>query len=284
MAIDNTGAQVSGRRAARHRRPWRSASVCVAGLILASGCGAREPEIPPATVDADQVLFGRGTDALEAEDWTLARECFIQIRDNYPQSPLRADARLGVGDTFEGQGTADAYVQAVAEFQDFLSLYPTHPRAPYAQYKLGLVYYHQMRRPERDQTETRAAVREFEVFIERYPTSDLIGEVQAKLRETRDRLSEADFEVGRFYYRNRWYPGAIDRFRSILDGDPGYTGRDAVYFHLADSLRVTDEGAEALPLFERLVEEFPDTEYLELATQWIAELKQELDLQDQENR
>ena len=283
MAIDNTGAQLSAQRSAWRRRPWQAVSILLASLSLA-GCGSRDTDITPATIDADVILFERGSEALEAEDWTRAREYFIQIRDNYPQSALRADARLGVGDTFEGQGSADAYVQAVAEFRDFLSLYPTHPRAPYAQYKLGLVYYRQMRRPERDQTETREAAREFEVFIQQYPTSDLIGEVRAKLREVRDRLSESDFVVGRFYYRNNWYPGAIDRFRAILDSDPGYTGRDAVYFHLADALRATNEAAEALPLFERLVEEFPDTEYLEQATERIAELKQEMALQDQENR
>ena len=297
MAIDNTDTQVNIRYSVRQRRPWHSAMVLVTGLFLVSGCGRHELEISTTSVDADKILFERGSDALEGEEWMLAREYFIQIRDNFPQSQLRADARLGVADAYTGQGTSQAYDQAATEFQNFLSFYPTHPRAPYAQYMLGLVYYRQMRRPERDQAETREAVREFEIFIQRYPTSDLIGKARTKLRKALDRLSEADFLVGLYYYNSKWYPGAIGRFRSILDRDPGYTGRGSVYFYLADSLRLTDrslledsrvldstEGADALQLFERLVEEFPDTEYFELATRWIAELKQEPDLHEQENR
>ena len=99
-------------------------------------------------------------------------------------------------------------------------------------------------------------------------------EVQAKLREARDRLSEADYLVGYFYYRQqKWYPGAIDRFKSVLKDDPGFTGRDAVYFYLADSLMKVQREAEALPYLEKLVAEFEKSEYLVLAQKKIAELK-----------
>ena len=261
----------------------------LAGLGLAlltgatMGCGTRQVEVTPATADADILLFDLGQAALAEENWTRARAYFIQIRDNYPQSPLRANARLGVADSYESEGTAAAYISALSELRDFLALYPTHQRAGYAQYKLGMVFFNQMRRPQRDQSETREAVREFETFIQIYAaTGDdvLLGEVRAKLREARDRLSESSFIVGRFYYRNKYYPGAINRFREILDDDPGYTGRDAVYFHLADSLAVTDKEAEALPMFERLVDEFPETEYLERATERIAALKIAMNLDD----
>lgn len=99
-------------------------------------------------------------------------------------------------------------------------------------------------------------------------------EVQAKLREARDRLSESSYRVGYFYFRTaRWYPGAIDRFRSVLDTDPGYTNRDAVYFYLAESLLNVDRAAEALPYYERLVKEFEKSEYLERANERIDSLK-----------
>ena len=101
-----------------------------------------------------------------------------------------------------------------------------------------------------------------------------------KLREAKDRISDSSFAVGRFYYRSEYYPGAIDRFRSILDEDPGYTRRDAVYYHLADSLMETGKEAEALPLFERLVEEFPETERLEQTMELIAKLRASMNLQD----
>ena len=87
-----------------------------------------------------------------------------------------------------------------------------------------------MRRPERDQTESVNALREFETFITLYPGHELMPEVQARLRDARDRLSEHDFVVGHFYHRINNHAGAISRFRQILDGDPAYTRRDQVYF------------------------------------------------------
>ena len=74
-------------------------------------------------------------------------------------------------------------------------------------------------------------------------------EVKAKLREARDRLSESDYLVGYFYFRQRWYPGAIDRFKALLKDDPEYTGRDAVFFHLAESLVEDEAGGRGASLF-----------------------------------
>jgi len=60
-------------------------------------------------------------------------------------------------------------------------------------------------------------------------------EVQARLREARDRLSTSELEVGRFYYRIRWYPGAIDRLSILLKEDPQFSGRDEAYFLLGEA-------------------------------------------------
>ena len=134
-----------------------------------------------------------------------------------------------------------------------------------------------MRGPQRDQTETRAAIKEFQTFIDRYPNSDLMPDAKDHLRNARDRLSEADYQVGYFYYRQHWYPGAIDRFKSLLKQDPAFTARDAVYFYLGESLVKTKREAEALPYYEKLVKEFEQSDYLEDAQKRIAELKAQLD-------
>ena len=243
-------------------------------LLVASACASSRRDIPLSTPDVDRALYDLGMEALKERRWRSAREYFVTIVDNYPQSAYRADARLVIGDTYLGEGSIESYLMAITEFQDFLAFYPLHSRSDYAQYQIGLVHYQQMRRAERDQTETRAAVTAFETFIERYPNSELMNEARTKLREARDRYSQSEFLVGRYYYRAEWYPGAIDRFKSILEDDPGFTLRDAVYFHLAESLVKSDNTVEALPYFARLVQEFEHSEYLTEAQERIAELKE----------
>src|SRR2546428_7572978 len=249
-------------RAACRRARLFPIVVALGAALACAGYG--RTVVPPGTSDPDKFLFDRGTTSLNAKKWLTAREFFKQVVETYTQSPYRPDAKLGIGDTYLGEGTSEALVLAINEFREFLSFYPTNPRADYAQYKLGMAHFKQMRHPQRDQTETREAVKEFEAFVARYPNSKLMTEAKAKLREARDRLSEADYLVGYFYYRQKWYPGAIDRFKSLLKEDPAYTGRDAVYYYLADALvkTQTKREAEALTYLERLVQEFEQSDYL----------------------
>src|SRR4051794_3521698 len=244
-------------------------------VVLASACASANGRraVPPGTAQPDQYLYGRGKESLDNKKWLTAREFFKQVTETYTQSPIRPDAKLGIGDTYLGEGSSESLVLAIAEFQEFLSFYPTHPRADYAQYKLGLAHFRQMRSAQRDQTETRDAVREFETFIVRYPNSELMPEVRDRLREAKDRLSEAEFLVGRFYYRIHWYPGAIDRLSALLKEDPSYTSRDGAYFFLAESMMAVNRSAEALPLFEKLVAEFEQSEFLADAKKRIDEIK-----------
>lgn len=239
--------------------------------MLAS-CGPA-PTSLPSGVQPDQYLYEQGTNSLDNGDWYKARQNFQQLLDSYPQSPLRMEAKLGVGDSYFGEDSPPSYVQAINEYREFLTFYPSNPRAPYAQYRIAMASFNQMRRAERDQSKTRDAIDEFEIFLERYPNSDLAPEVRAKLREAKDRLSESQYLIGYFYFRQHWYPGAIIRFRDVLKNDPDYSGRDAVYFYLAESLYLIQRGAEALPYYERLIKEFEQSEYLEAAWERVRELK-----------
>jgi outer membrane protein assembly factor BamD len=241
--------------------------------LLAAACGGNRNAIPTNVTNPDRFLYERGTAALGERKWADSREYFRQVVDNYPNSPHRPDAKLGVGDSFLGEKSVESLVLSANEYREFLTFYPTNARADYAQYKLAMTHFEQMRAPERDQTETQEALREFQTFFDRYPMSPLIGEVREKWREARDRLSRAEFRVGFHYFRIRWYPGAIPRFRHILDEDPMFGGRDEVYFYLAESLARTDKKAEAIPYFERVLTEFDASQHSEEAKRRLEELK-----------
>jgi len=253
----------------------RLSTIVTAALLTMSlsACASKQDVLPADVKEPDKFLYNKGTESLDKKRWMTAREYFRRLIDGYPQSELRPDAKLGVGDSYLGEATTESLLLAVNEYREFLTFYPTSPRADYAQYKLGMTYFRQMRAPQRDQTETREAVREFQVFMERYPNSALRPEVEAKLRESRDRVSTSEYQVGVFYYKQRWYPGAIDRLRALLKSDPGFTYRDGLYYYLGEALLKVRLDAEALPLFEKLVAEFTVSEYLEKAKLREAELK-----------
>jgi outer membrane protein assembly factor BamD len=281
MSFDCTCAGVAQPRAGL-RRIWRilPAFAALIALAVAGGCSSAPKKPPTGTPEPDKFLFERGTAELDDKDWFTAREYFRQLVDSYPQSQYRGDAKLGVGDTYIGEATSESYVLGVNEFREFLSFYPTHRRVDYAQYKLAMCHFYQMRDPMRDQTETLEAIKELTTFVERFPNaqrSALFPDAQAKLREARDRIGEHELGVGIQYHRTRWYPGAIERLKGLLDRDPEFTRRDAALFYLADSFDKVGRPAEALPYFDRLIKEFERSEYLAKAQLRATEIRAQMD-------
>ncbi len=272
MAVDHTRAPVN---------PVRLL-VWMLLLVSLSACASGPRRPPVGSLEPDKFLFERGTEELNRRRWLTSREYFRQLMDSYPQSIYRADAKLGLADTYLGENTAESTVLAINEYREFLSFYPTHKRAYYAQFKLGMCHFYQMHGADRDQTETQEAIAELTIFVERYGGTEagdpdrakLIAEGWERLREARDRLSDANYRVAYFYLKTQKFaPAAIDRFQTILKNDPEYSRRDAVYFYLAEALLAIKRPAEALPYLDRLIVEFETSEYLEEARKLAETLK-----------
>jgi len=248
----------------------------VIALVL-SGCASGPKKPPVGTLEPDKFLWERGGEELNKKHWLVSREYFRQLMDSYPQSQYRADAKLGLADSYLGEGSSESMVLAINEYREFLSFYPTHRRAYYAQFKMGMTHFYQMHGSDRDQTETRDAIAELTTFVQRYSRPEenpLLDEGRARLRDARDRLSDADYRVGYFYLRTQKFPpAAIDRFKAILKDDPEYSRRDGVYFYLAEALIKMKREKEALPFLDRLLVEFEQSEYLEQTKKVLETLK-----------
>jgi outer membrane protein assembly factor BamD len=277
MAVDNPRAAVTAPRAF-----FLSAALlpALAALLLLAACSSAPKRPPTGTPDPDRFLFERGTAELNDKDWLTAREYFRQLVDSYPQSQYRGDAKLGLGDSHLGEGSTEGYVLAINEYKEFLSFYPTHKRVDYAQFKLGMAHFYQMRGPMRDQSETLEAIKELTTFVERFPSAErspLFPEAKARLREAKDRLGDHELGVGIQYHRTKWYPGAIERLKTLLDKDPEFSHRDAALYYLADSYDKVGRSAEALPYYDRLVKEFDRSEYLARAQTRLTAIRAQMD-------
>jgi outer membrane protein assembly factor BamD len=234
----------------------------VVALAAGAACKAKEPKLPAAgSADADKFLFDHGTASLTNKKWLEAREYFKKLIDTYPQSPYRGDAKLGVGDSYVGEHKPDSMVLGVNEFREFLQYFPLNPRADYAQYKICYAESKQMLSAQRDQTQTREALRDCDAFLATYPESKLRPDAETLRRAARDRLSESEFLIGESYFRMRWYPGAILRLQGLIKDDPGYSGIDGAYYFLAESFYKSLKEAEALPMYAKIVEQYPKSQY-----------------------
>src|SRR5258708_39424478 len=78
------------------------AAVLTLGLSGCASSGATSGG-PGAPSEADKVLLDRGTLALNDHKWSAARQYFTKLLDSYPQSQYRAEAKLGVGDSYRSE-------------------------------------------------------------------------------------------------------------------------------------------------------------------------------------
>ena len=249
------------------KRLWRAAALA----LTVSGCASGQPDIATLTSNSDQTIWDAGQKALERKDWISSRQHFRRIIDGFPQSPHAAGARLAVGETYVKEGGSTNDLLAVGAYREFLTLYPSHPRSDFAQFQVAEAYFRRRNGPDRDQTDTREAVAEFQRLLDLYPDSAQAEPARARILEARQNLARSEFLAGYFYQRTRELCRAsIARYEVILKEYPDYRALDEVLFRLAECLQTGGRGPEALPHLARLLEEYPNSQWAAPARQLMA--------------
>jgi len=150
--------------------------------------------------------------------------------------------------------------EAEIEYQRFLELHPVHRWAVHAQFKLALCYDRRIPAVGRDPSVAEKAEAAFDRVLS-YPDSRYQDAARAKLIEIRRHLAQSNFEVGRFYYKQGQYPGAIVRFQKVLDAKvEGRVTEDATYF-LALAYERDGQLDKATETAQALLDAFPETRH-----------------------
>jgi outer membrane assembly lipoprotein YfiO len=144
-------------------------------------------------------------------------------------------------------------VLAVSAYREFLTLYPSHPRSDYAQFRAGESYFKQKNSSDRDQTATKQALEEYERLLDIYPQSTHVEETRSRIHTCRQTLARAHHQVGFFYQKTRKsWRSAIARYETILTDYPDYEKLDEVLFRISQCLSFAGRYAEARPYLQRL--------------------------------
>jgi outer membrane protein assembly factor BamD len=138
--------------------------------------------------------------------------------------------------------------------------------------QIAMVSYQQMERPDRDQQKTTEALQKFDEMLRAYPKSALRPEAEKRRQDVLDRLAKHEHIVARFYMKRKQYNAAMLRLNGIVEQYPNYRDKDAVFFDLGTSLAAMGRKAEARLYFERVLSEFPKSEYAERAKKKLGSL------------
>ena len=86
-----------------------------------------------------------------------------------------------------------------------------------------------------DQSMTKDAIEEFEMFAERYPRSTRLPEVNKCLDELRAKLTKKDYEIAYGYYYIEEYRAAYESFKQFLNLYPEAPQREEAMYYMLDA-------------------------------------------------
>jgi outer membrane protein assembly factor BamD len=217
------------------------------------------------TAGEDSKLYKTGH-GIKRKNEAKAAELYQQVVDNYPFSKYAPIASLRLADC---QYALENYEEARLYYEQFLKAHPQSEDAPYALFRDGMCHYQQKAKVGRDPDETRQAAAIFTDFLARYPQDPRASEATEKLRDCRDRLAKYELLVADFYFHHREYWAAAARYRGVWQvySGLGYDGR--AMFQEAVCYQSMGKLDRAVPLYNKLIETWPNDEYAAKARERI---------------
>jgi outer membrane protein assembly factor BamD len=224
-----------------------------------------------AVVGRDRVLFEEAAKEVRKNNYDTGRLLFATIINTYPDSPFLPLAKLAIADSFFLEGTTSALIQAAQSYQDWLTFFPTDPLADDASLKVAEAEMRQMGLSDRDISHAKKAEQRLKVLLQQYPNSTLRETVEVRLQEVQENLAMHNLQIARFYYDVKYttgkggLKGSQSRLKEIVDKYPCFSYNDEVFYRLGATYQAEEEPDEAARYYQKLVQEYPESEYIEKA-------------------
>jgi len=164
------------------------------------------------------------------------------------------------------------YLEAALTYERFLELHRLHPKADFAQFRLGLSDLKQFRSVDRDIEPVTKALKAFQLFLTQYPDSPYAADVHTYVATCRRYLAESELSIGRFYYHQGTYPAAISRFEEVIKDYGDLPVKEQTLFLLGQAYAASGNKKQARERFEQLLRQYPNSTYEERAKDRLARL------------
>jgi outer membrane protein assembly factor BamD len=177
----------------------------------------------------------------------------------YAGSPVADSAQYYLGMC---HFSMDEYLIAASEFEKLINNMSRSPMVPNAQFKLAESYFKLSPRPSLDQKYTSKAIREYQIFIEDYPTNELKSEAEKRISQLREKMATKQYQNAEGYRKMREYRAAIIYFDIVLNeyydsskADDALIGKIRTYIEMEDY-------TSAEQSYIKFKEQFPQSELL----------------------
>jgi len=180
-------------------------------VFLLAAC-ASDKEDKELDEPADK-LYNEALVKLNSSEFTDAEKKFKAIDRLHPYSEYSRRSLIMIAHINYTKGN---YQDTINSAKRFITLYPRHKDAAYAQYLIGISYFRQIPDITRDQEMAKKALVAMAKLVQNYPKSEYAEDARKKVAAARDQLAGKEMQVGRYYLAKRNYIAAINRFKVVI--------------------------------------------------------------------
>jgi outer membrane protein assembly factor BamD len=232
------------------RRTRNSLVFLMAAAFLVVSCSTKLAEQPGLT---DTGLFTNGQQYLAKEKYDDAIEYYKVLLEKFPNSPLAPKAQLALADAYRGNKDN---LEAEVAYDDFIRLYPASDNVSYALFQKGELFFHQVKKPGRDQGKTHEAIRTYKLLLEKNPSGPYAETATRRVGELRTRLAEHEVNVVTHYLTREKRDSAEARARRALSDYPDTPSVPILMSLLAEALARQGKKEEAAVVSQNLREKY----------------------------
>lgn len=184
--------------------------ISIMSAVIMSGCSsANKSNID--TEDPDKA-YEIAMQSYNKKDYTQAVEDFSLIKLKFSGSKNIDKAQFYLGMSYYYR---KEYILAANEFENLLKNYTSSEFQVEGRYMLAMSYYSLSPEYYLDQTYTNYALIEFQNFLIIYPKDKKVPEVEAKIKELRNKLALKEYSAGLLYLKMDRYKAAQVYFEKV---------------------------------------------------------------------
>ena len=240
------------------------------GLLPGKSNDKYAPLLSGTAPGRDRELFTEATREVRKGNHDTGRLLFTTIITTYPDSPFLPMAKLAIADSFYLEGSTSSLIQAGQAYQDWLTYFPTDALTCDAMMKVAETEMRQMGLSDRDITHARKAEQRLKVMLQQCTQTRLRPDAEVRLREVQDNLAMHSLGIARFYQQKYdghkgGLKGEQSRLQEIVEKYPNFCQMDEVLYRLGWTYQQEEEPDEAAKLFQTLVRDFPNSDFVDKA-------------------
>jgi outer membrane protein assembly factor BamD len=163
------------------------------------------------------------------------------------------------------------YIMASYHFNRFANTYPRNEKAEECAFMSAYCKYKESPNYKLDQTNTYDAIKEMQIFLNKYPHSDSLDACNRLIDELRYKLQRKDFEIARLYLKMEKYNSSIAAFENLLKQYPDTKFKEdamfysikAYYFYASKSVKSKrkERYQEAVDIYKEFTRLYPESEH-----------------------